>query len=96
VRLCNAVHSRLISKGLLYRSISIYVVANDLSIHSRSKTLENPSNNLETFKEKIKELFEKFLTESDLEIRRVGVKLSSLTQKKIQQKNITSFFYTSS
>jgi DNA polymerase IV (DinB-like DNA polymerase) len=96
VRLCDAVHSRLISKGLFYRSISIYVVAKNLSVHSRSKTLENPSNNLEKFKEKIKELFEKFLAESDLEIRRVGVKLSSLTQKKDQQKDITSFFGNSS
>ncbi|PVX24446.1 MAG: hypothetical protein CW691_07580 [Candidatus Bathyarchaeum sp.] len=91
-RLCDDVHFRLLSQGLLYRSVSIHVVGSDLSVHSRSKTFENPTSSLETFKETVKELFVKFLAESDGEARRVGVKLSSLTKKEEQQKQITSFF----
>ena len=91
-RLCDDVHARLMSQGLLYRSVNIYVVASNLSVHSRSKTFENPTSNLKTFKTTVKELLEKFLNESDVEARRVGVKLSSLTKKESLQKQLTNFF----
>jgi DNA polymerase IV (DinB-like DNA polymerase) len=91
-KLCDDVYSKLLHRGLSYRSVSTYVVASDLSVHSRTKTFENPTNNLETFKKAVKELFEKFLGESDVEARRVGVKVTSLTKKEEQQKQLTSFF----
>jgi nucleotidyltransferase/DNA polymerase involved in DNA repair len=91
-RLCDDVHAKLVGLGLLYRSVSIRVVASDLSVYSRSKTFDTPSSSLEQFKGEIKELFEKFLDESDVEARRVGVRLSSLTKREVQQKQITSFF----
>lgn len=91
-KLCDEVHDRLLKRGLLYRSVSIYVVGGDLSVHSRSKTFENPTRDLETFKETVKELFEKFLDENDVVARRVGVKLSNLTKKENKQKPLTSFF----
>jgi len=90
--LCDDVHSRLLSRGLMYRSVSIHVVARNLIVHSRSKTFEKPTSDLETFKMTVKELFEKYLGESNVEVRRVGVKLSSLTKKEEQQKQITNFF----
>jgi len=92
LKLCDDVHSRLLKGGLMYRSISIHVVGSDLSVHSRSKTFENPTSNLETFKVISRELFEKFLDESNVKVRRVGVKLSSLSKKEDQQKQISSFF----
>ena len=91
-KLCDEVHARLLKRELLYRSVSIYVVASDLSAHSKSKTFENPTSDLETFKETVKELFEKFLDENDVVARRVGVKLSNLTKKENQQKPLASFF----
>jgi DNA polymerase IV (DinB-like DNA polymerase) len=91
-RLCDEVYARLLRRGLVYRSVSIYVVAADLSGHSRSKTFENPTSSLQAFKETVKELYEKFLGESDVEARRVGVKLSSLSKKEELQKQLTNFF----
>jgi DNA polymerase IV (DinB-like DNA polymerase) len=90
--LCDDVHSRLLQRGLVYRSVSIYLVAGDLSVHSRSKTFENPTSDLKTFKQTARELFEKFLGESDVEARRIGVKLSNLSKKEELQKQITNFF----
>ena len=90
--LCKEVHSKLIDKDYLYRSVSIYLVDRAIGIHNRSKTFEVPTNSLETFKETVNELLEKFLLESDIEIRRIGVKLSNLTKKEEKQKQITSFF----
>jgi nucleotidyltransferase/DNA polymerase involved in DNA repair len=82
----------LSKRELVYRSVSIYVVASDLSVHSRSKTFENPTSDLNAFKTTVKELFGKFLAESDVEARRVGVKVSSLTKREDMQKQLTSFF----
>jgi len=90
--LCDAVHAKLLQRGLVYRSVSIYVVAGDLSVHSRSKTFENPTSDLETFKRTVKDLYEKFLSESAVEARRVGVKLSNLSKKEELQKPLTNFF----
>jgi len=94
-KLCEDVHSRLLNKELLYRSVSIRVVGDNLEVHSRSKTFENPTSSLETFKTTVKELFQKFLEESNKNARRVGVTVSSLSRKEEQQKQITSFFGSS-
>jgi DNA polymerase IV (DinB-like DNA polymerase) len=91
-RLCDEVYAKLLQRGLVYRSVSIHVVAGDLSVHGRSKTFENPTSDLETFKKTVKELYEKFLGESDVEARRVGVKVSNLSRKEELQKQLTSFF----
>ena len=94
-KLCEDVYAMLLQRGMLFRSVSIHVVASNLNSYSRSKTFENPTSMLGVFKTTVKELFEKFLDESDVEARRVGVKLSSLTKKEILQKPITSFFDSS-
>ena len=91
-RLCGEVHAKLLQRGLVYRSVSIHIVAGNLSIHSRAKTFDNPTSSLETFKKTVKELYEKFLDESDVEARRVGVKLSSLSKREDAQKQLNSFF----
>jgi len=46
---------------------------------------------LEVLKKIVKELFEKFLSESELEARRVGVKVSNFVKAKERQKQITDF-----
>lgn len=91
-KLCADVHAKLLGLGLIYRSVGIQVVSSNLTVYSRSKTLDNPSSNLEQFKITTQELFEKFLEESDINARRVGVRLSNLTKRQKEQKQITSFF----
>jgi DNA polymerase IV (DinB-like DNA polymerase) len=91
-RLCDEVYAKLLQRGLVYRSVSIHVVAGDLSVYSRSKTFENPTSDLKAFKKTVKELYEKFLGESEVEARRVGVKVSNLSRKEELQKQITNFF----
>jgi DNA polymerase IV (DinB-like DNA polymerase) len=91
-KLCNEVHTKLIQRGLSFRSVSILVVATDLSVHTRSKTIENPTKDLEVLNNTMKELFSKFLNESDVEARRVGVKVSNLTKEEAKQKQLTNYF----
>jgi len=90
-QLCDEVHAKLVQRGLSFKSVGIVVVITDMSIHSRSKTFENPTNELEVLKKTVKELFEKFLNESELEARRAGVKVSNFVKEQERQKQITNF-----
>lgn len=90
-QLCDEVYGRLVQRGLSFKSVGIVAVMTDMSIRSRSKTFETPTNELEVFKETVKELFEKFFNESELKARRVGVKVSNFVKAQERQKQITNF-----
>ena len=64
----------------------------DLTTRSKSKTLDNLTDDLEVLKTTVKDLFEQYLQESTLKIRRVGVKISNFSREQRTQKQITSFF----
>ena len=90
--LCVDLHEDVIEQNVTFKSIGIIVIAKDLSLYSRSRTLESPTNSLEMMKKIVGDLFERFLSENAFEIRRVGVKLSGLSEIGESQKQITSFF----
>lgn len=90
--LCLDLHSNVIEQKLTFRSVSIVVIAKNLSVYSRSRTLDNSTNSLEIMKKTVGELFKRFLTENPVEIRRVGVKLSVFSSMEKNQKQITGFF----
>jgi DNA polymerase IV (archaeal DinB-like DNA polymerase) len=81
-------------KDLSFKTVSIYVVNVDLSSKSRSITLEQSAKDKETIKRNVRGLFEKFLAESTLEVRRVGVRVSGFSREEPGQKQLTSFFQT--
>ena len=90
-QLCDEVHAKLAQRGLSFKTIGIVAVTTDMNVRSRSKTFENPTNELEVLKKSVKELFEKLLNESELEARRVGVKVSNFVKERKTQKQITNF-----
>ncbi len=79
-------------KKLSYRQVGIVAIMTDLSAKSRSKTLEKPAKDEETIHRAARELFEKYLSETELEIRRVGVRVAHLSKEERQQQQLTSFF----
>jgi len=81
---------------LSFKQVAVYVVLTDLSSKSRSTTLEQPAKDKEAIKRNVKELLEKYLSETPLEVRRVGVKISGFSREESQQKQLTSFFQTAS
>ena len=89
------VSKEVAEKNLSFKQVAIYVVLTDLSSKSRSITLEQPAKDSETIKKNVKELFGKFLSETQLEVRRVGVKVSGFSREEPRQKQLTSFFQTS-
>ncbi len=86
------ISEELMEKNLSFRQVAIYMVMTDLSSKTRSTTLAQPAKNVETIKNSVKDLFEKFLNESQLEVRRVGVKVSGFSKEEPRQKQLTSFF----
>jgi DNA polymerase IV (archaeal DinB-like DNA polymerase) len=86
------VYRDVTKRGVSFKLVSIYVVNVDLSSKSRSVTLEQPAKDKETIKRNVRGLFEKFLVESPLEIRRVGVRVSAFSKEEPRQKSLTSFF----
>jgi len=81
-------------RNLSFKQVAIYVVLTDLSSRSRSITLEQPAKDKETIKRYVKELLDRFLSETLLDMRRVGVKVSDFSREEPSQKQLTSFFQT--
>lgn len=88
------VYRDLSKRGVSFKLVSIYVVNVDLNSKSRSVTLEQPAKDKETINRNVRMLFEKFLAESTLEVRRVGVRVSAFNKEEPRQKSLTSFFQT--
>jgi DNA polymerase IV (DinB-like DNA polymerase) len=91
-QLIKDIHEELVQRNLSFKQVGIIAIMANLSIHSRSQTLEKPASDLELFRKTVRELFEKFLKESELEIRRVGVKVSHFAKEETKQKQLSSFF----
>jgi DNA polymerase IV (DinB-like DNA polymerase) len=82
----------LAQRNVSFKQVGIIAIMTDLTARSRMQTLEQPTRDLEILRKVVRELFEKFLGESELEIRRVGVKISQFVKEDVEQKRLTSFF----
>ena len=91
-QLTEEIRKDLVERKLGFKQVGIIAVMTDLTIRSRSQTLENQTSDMEILRETVQELFEKFLDESELEIRRVGVKIAHLAKEETEQKQLTSYF----
>jgi len=91
-RLCEKVYSRLQQHDFTFKSIGVVAVMQNMRIYSRSKSLSNPTNDLGVLKANVRELFERLLNEvPELEVRRAGVRVSSLSQTLKKQRQLTEF-----
>lgn len=88
------IYKEFCAKNMSYRLVGISAVMVNLTGKSRSKTLEKPAKDKETIRSISRELFEKYLDETSLEIRRAGVRVGSFIKEERQQKQLTSFFQT--
>lgn len=91
-QLADDIHKELVEKNLRFKQVGIMAILTDLTLRSRSKTFDQPLRDLDTIIRVVRELFERFLDESDLEVRRVGVKVSGFAKEEVTQKQLTSFF----
>ncbi len=85
------IYQELTQKNLSYRQVGIIAIMTDLSAKSRSKMLEKTAKDKETIRKSARELFEKYLKETNSEIRRVGVRVATLNKEEQKQKELTGF-----
>jgi nucleotidyltransferase/DNA polymerase involved in DNA repair len=86
------IHKEVVQRDISFKQIGITAIMTDLSVRSRSQTLETPTRNIDALRKIVRELFENFLSESELKIRRVGVKTSHFVKEEAEQRQLTSFF----
>jgi DNA polymerase IV (DinB-like DNA polymerase) len=80
--LASAVSEKLARKTMICRTISVVAILADLSIHTRSRTLESPICDEKKIIQVSEDLIEQFLQSMpSATLRRVGVKLSSLSTR---------------
>ena len=90
-KLCEEVHKIVLDKNKMFKSVGIQLIQSDLSSKTKSKMLKNPTSNFEELEKNVEQLLKDVLEEQKITIRRVGVKVSELSEVK-DQSNITSYF----
>jgi len=90
--LIGEIYNELVQKNLTFKQVSIMAIMTDLSIRSRSTTMEQTTRAPDVSKRVVRALLEKFLSEVDLEVRRVGIKVSQLVKEEKNQKQLTTYF----
>lgn len=91
-QLIEDIQKELFQRNINFKQVGIIAIMSDLSVRSRSQTLETATSDTAVLSRTVQELFEKFLGESELEIRRVGLKISHFFKEETEQKKLTSFF----
>ena len=90
-KLCNQVHEIIKKNNRMFKSVGIYFVQSDLSNKSKSKMLKNPTTSFEELQKNANQLLNEALKDQTITIRRLGVKVSELSD--IQgQNSITNYF----
>ena len=91
MELCKEVHEVVKKNNRMFKSIGIHLVQSDLSNKSKSRTLRNPTTNLEELQKNADQLLKEALENQTITIRRLGVKVSELSEIK-GQSSITNYF----
>ncbi len=89
-KLAGDVISKLDSRGLSFRTVTITVINSKFKMYTRSRTLNHPAYSKEVLLEVIREILSEFLSESQTEFRRVGVRVGYL-QKRMGQKSLFDY-----
>ncbi|MDE1762643.1 MAG: DNA polymerase IV [Thaumarchaeota archaeon] len=90
-RLCSDIHDAIVKDNLVFKSVGIQFVQEDLSNRTKSRMLKNPTSSLEELKKTAIQLLRESLEDQRLLVRRLGVKVSDFTEVSGQE-DITNFF----
>ena len=89
--LCKELHSVILKNNRMFKSVGIQFVQSDLSNKSKSKMLKNPTLSQSELEKTAKQLLREALENQTMTIRRLGLKVSELSEVE-GQSDITSYF----
>ncbi|MGH9998798.1 MAG: DNA polymerase IV [Nitrosopumilaceae archaeon] len=90
-KLCEDVHAAILKDNLMFKSVGIQFVQSDLSNKTKSKTLKNSTSSLDELRKTVLQLLGESLEVQKMLIRRIGVKVSDLSEVSGQD-SITRYF----
>jgi DNA polymerase IV (DinB-like DNA polymerase) len=90
--LVDDIYGKLKKRGVCFKTVTLTVITSDFKTHTKSQTLNVPSNNRDMMLKLSTNLLLKFLDENDYKIRRAGVRVSNLT-KPSGQKSLADFLH---
>ncbi|HII92474.1 MAG TPA: DNA polymerase IV [Methanosarcina sp.] len=89
-RLAGDVISKLDSRELSFRTVTVTVINSKFKMYTKSRTLNHPVYLKESLLEVAREILDELLSESQTEFRRVGVRVGEL-QKRMGQKSLFDY-----
>ena len=89
--ICSDLHQTILKHKKMFRSVGIQFVQSDLTSKTKSKMLKNPTSSLEELRKMSVVLLQEALVEQKLDVRRLGVRVSELSDLE-GQSSITSYF----
>ena len=89
--ICKELHGVVLKNNRQFKSVGIQFVQSDLSNKTKSRMLRNPTSNFEDLQRVSIQLLKEILEDQPKKVRRLGVKVSELSEIK-GQSNIDSYF----
>ncbi|MEK6866645.1 MAG: DNA polymerase IV, partial [Thermoproteota archaeon] len=89
--LCKELHEVIQKNNRTFKSIGIQFIQSDLTNKTKSRMLKNPTSSLEELQKNAEQLLKEALEDQKNTVRRLGVKVSELSEIR-GQSNITSYF----
>ncbi len=86
------VHADLLKRNVGFKQIGVIAFLADITVKSRSLTLEQSTKSIEILKKTARELLQRLLEDTDKDVRRIGVKISVFSREEKTQKLLESFF----
>ena len=91
IELCKEVHNVVIKNNRMFKTIGIHFVQSDLPNKSKSRMLRSPTANLDELQKNAIQLLKEALENQTITIRRLGVKVTELSEVQ-GQSDITHYF----
>ena len=91
MELCKEVHDVVKKNNRMFKSVGIHFVQSDLSNKSKSRILRNPTKSIDELQKNAVQLLKEALENQTIKIRRLGVKVSELSEVQ-GQSDMTTFF----
>ncbi len=89
--ICKELHNIVLKNNRMFKSVGIQFVQSNLSNKTKSKMLKNHTLSLEELEKNAKQLLIEALENQEIPVRRLGVKVSELSEME-GQSNIMSYF----
>jgi len=89
--ICLDLHKTILKHSKMFKSVGIQFVQSDLTNKTKSRMLKNPTDSMEELRKTAILLLQEALSDQQMPIRRLGVKVSELSDME-GQRSITNFF----